>query len=87
MIDLHCHMLPSVDDGAKTISMALDMAREAEAEGINKILLTPHHMDGEYINHRKDIEIGVEKLQKTFNDNNIGIELRPDKKFTSTGIF
>ncbi|KIM18158.1 tyrosine protein phosphatase [Apilactobacillus kunkeei] len=85
MIDLHCHMLPSVDDGAKTISMALDMAREAEAEGINKILLTPHHMDGEYINHRKDTEIAVENLQKTFNDNNIGIELRPGQEVHING--
>ncbi|MCT6851131.1 MAG: tyrosine protein phosphatase, partial [Staphylococcus epidermidis] len=44
MIDLHCHMLPAVDDGAKTISMSLDLAKEAEHEGIDKILLTPHHM-------------------------------------------
>ena len=85
MIDLHCHMLPSVDDGAKTISMALDMAREAESEGINNILLTPHHMDGEYINHKEDIEKAVHNLQMTFNDQNLDIQLRPGQEVHING--
>lgn len=78
-------MLPSVDDGAKTISMALDMAREAESEGINNILLTPHHMDGEYINHKEDIEKAVHNLQMTFNDNSVDIQLRPGQEVHING--
>ena len=55
MIDLHCHILTAVDDGSQTIESSIEMAKEAYREGIDKILVTPHHMDGEYINHKKEI--------------------------------
>ena len=41
-IDIHCHVLPMVDDGAETMEMALDMLRIAADEGIRKMILTPH---------------------------------------------
>ena len=41
-IDIHCHVLPGVDDGAETMEMALDMLRTAAEEGIRKMILTPH---------------------------------------------
>lgn len=85
MIDLHCHMLPAVDDGAKTISMALDLAKEAESEGIDKILLTPHHMDGEYINHKENVKKASNNLQMILRDNSIDIELRPGQEVHING--
>lgn len=85
MIDLHCHMLPFVDDGADTIIEALEMGIEAKKEGINKIILTPHYMDGEYVNHKKDIVTAVKNLQKTFNDNGIDIELRAGQEIHING--
>jgi len=42
VIDLHCHILPGVDDGAKTIEDSLAMARMAVAAGTTKIVATPH---------------------------------------------
>ena len=42
MIDLHCHILPCVDDGAKDIAEALKMAQSAVADGVTKIVATPH---------------------------------------------
>lgn len=42
MIDLHCHILPGLDDGAKNLEEAVEMARIAEDEGIKKIVATPH---------------------------------------------
>ncbi|MCT6850782.1 MAG: tyrosine protein phosphatase [Staphylococcus epidermidis] len=85
MIDLHCHMLPAVDDGAQTLVTSLRMAKEAENEGINKILLTPHYMDGEYTNHKDEIMLAVNNLQKTFYDNNINIELRAGQEVHING--
>ena len=41
-IDIHCHVLPMVDDGAQSTEMALDMLRIAADEGIWKMILTPH---------------------------------------------
>jgi len=42
MIDLHCHILPGVDDGVKTLEDAVEMARVAVAQGVRKIVATPH---------------------------------------------
>lgn len=85
MIDLHCHMLPAVDDGSKTIDMSLQMARQAQKEGIDKILLTPHYMDGEYVNHKNDILNAVQNFQKDLVDNNIDIEVRAGQEVHING--
>lgn len=42
MIDLHCHILPGLDDGAKTIEDSLAMAESAIADGITRVVATPH---------------------------------------------
>jgi len=42
MIDIHCHILPGVDDGAKDMDMAVAMARIAVEDGIRTIVATPH---------------------------------------------
>jgi protein-tyrosine phosphatase len=50
MIDLHCHMLPGIDDGAADLEVALEMARLAVADGIAVTACTPHIMPGVYGN-------------------------------------
>ncbi len=50
MIDLHCHLLPGVDDGAVDLPEALDLARLAVADGISHAVLTPHVHPGRYEN-------------------------------------
>ena len=50
MIDIHCHILPGLDDGSKSIEESLEMARIAISEGISHIIATPHHANGKYHN-------------------------------------
>jgi protein-tyrosine phosphatase len=45
MIDIHCHILPEVDDGPPTWEMALEMCKMAAADGIEHIVATPHAND------------------------------------------
>lgn len=45
MVDLHCHILPGLDDGPATMEAALDVARAAEAAGILTVVATPHIRD------------------------------------------
>ena len=46
MVDLHSHILPGLDDGAKTITDALAMAEDAIADGITHVVGTPHASSG-----------------------------------------
>ncbi|OAB32924.1 tyrosine-protein phosphatase [Paenibacillus glacialis] len=50
MIDIHTHILPGVDDGAKNWNDTLNMAKAAVAEGITTLIATPHHANGKYMN-------------------------------------
>ena len=45
MIDIHCHILPGVDDGALDLGQAVAMAKIARADGIAQIIATPHIRD------------------------------------------
>ncbi len=51
MIDLHCHILPGVDDGALDLRDSAGMARQAAADGIEAVCATPH------IRHDHDVRI------------------------------
>jgi protein-tyrosine phosphatase len=42
LVDVHCHILPGIDDGAPDVDAALDLARTAAADGVRVIAATPH---------------------------------------------
>jgi protein-tyrosine phosphatase len=50
MIDLHCHVLPGIDDGAHTLEEAAEMCRLAAAGGCEALVATPHQRKGEWWN-------------------------------------
>lgn len=54
MVDLHCHIVPGVDDGSADLEMSIAMINEAEAQGVTAILTTPHILGsiGELGRHR-----------------------------------
>ncbi len=45
MFDIHCHILPEVDDGPKSWEVAIEMCRMASADGITHMVATPHAND------------------------------------------
>ena len=63
MIDLHCHLLPGIDDGAKSLGDALEMARIAVADGIATTACTPHIYPGVYENSTERIELAISVLE------------------------
>jgi protein-tyrosine phosphatase len=55
VIDLHNHLLPGIDDGARKIEETLQMLRQAHADGVETIVATPHMKPGVYDNRREMI--------------------------------
>ena len=48
MIDIHCHMLPDIDDGPRNWKQSLALARRAAEVGITTVIITPHFIPGIY---------------------------------------
>jgi protein-tyrosine phosphatase len=76
MIDLHCHILPGIDDGAQTLAEALDLARLAVANGIREIVATPHIHPGRYANEAGSIRRVYHRFQAELAEHNIPLSLR-----------
>lgn len=75
MIDLHCHMLPGIDDGATDLAMALRMARIAAADGIHTVACTPHIYPGMYDNDASGIRAAVATFQAELDTAGIALRL------------
>lgn len=75
MIDLHCHLLPGIDDGAPDLATSLSMARIAVADSIIVTACTPHIYPGMYDNNGPAIREAVATLQTRLDDAGIALQL------------
>lgn len=76
-IDLHCHMLPGIDDGSKSMAQSLAMARIALEDGIRVAVLTPHHLNGVYSNPASQVHQAVGALREALFEAGIGLKILP----------
>lgn len=75
MIDLHSHILPGIDDGAKTLADSLAMARIAVQHGTHTLACTPHIYPGMYMNDGPDIARRCQALQAELDREGIALKL------------
>jgi protein-tyrosine phosphatase len=75
MIDIHCHLLPGLDDGAGSLDESLAMCRQAVADGIHTIVATPHTLDGLHLNPISRVIEEVARLQGILTENDIPIRV------------
>jgi protein-tyrosine phosphatase len=77
MIDIHAHILPSIDDGPETIEESIELCKIAANDGIKKIVATPHSKDGVYEAKSDKILEAVDVLNQKLKKNQIDIEILP----------
>ncbi len=83
MIDLHCHILPALDDGARDLTDSVAMAREAERDGIERVCATPH------VRHDHDVVVEqiaaqVAALQGRLDADGIAVRVLPGAEVAQT---
>ena len=85
MVDLHCHLLPGIDDGSKSMAISLRLAQEATENGVTHALLTPHHMNGRYVNHKQDVIRKTAEFQKQLQKHDIPLTVFPGQEVRING--
>lgn len=75
MIDLHSHILPSIDDGARSIEMALLMAQIAVNDGVTHIACTPHITPGVFDNTADGIQQAISRFERELRRSQIPLAL------------
>jgi protein-tyrosine phosphatase len=79
MIDIHCHILPGIDDGPRDLNGSIEMAKAAVADGISKIIATPH-FNGKYENTRQVILGKVQELNEALKREGIPLTILPGQE-------
>lgn len=77
MVDLHGHLLPGIDDGAKDLEQALNMARLAVADGIVISVVTPHHLNGVYQNPARQVREHCARFRAQLLEHGIPLDVQP----------
>ncbi|GLQ30290.1 tyrosine-protein phosphatase [Litoribrevibacter albus] len=75
MIDLHCHLLPGIDDGPSTLKEALELASQMAKGGVTHAVVTPHIHFGRWNNTPEIIQKALASLQSGIRDQNIPLTL------------
>jgi len=73
-VDLHSHLIPGIDDGAKDMERSIELIRSLKAMGYKKLITTPHVSDM-FLNSSETILKGYEALKEELTHRNIAIEI------------
>lgn len=77
MIDIHCHILPGIDDGPATIEESIEMCRMAEKDGIRIIVASPHYSSETTNRIHEDRTAHIKNLETALKEQNIKVILLP----------
>lgn len=69
--DIHNHILPGIDDGAKTVAESLDLIKGMGDIGISNFICTPHIMENYYPNNHETIQNALSLVQNELKNNNL----------------
>lgn len=75
MIDLHSHILPGIDDGARSIDNSVEMAVQAIEAGVTKMVCTPHIHQGYFNNDLSSIKSAFDELKHQLVDSNSALKI------------
>ena len=79
--DMHCHLLPGIDDGPESIEESLSIIQAMVAVGYQGAICTSHIFPEVYDNKADDMLRGVDSLQSTLDQNNINFTLRASAEY------
>ena len=77
MIDIHTHILPGMDDGAREMDEAVRICRAAALDGTTTMVATPHTMNGIYTNRADAVRAATEALSAALREQGVDVRVLP----------
>lgn len=75
MVDLHCHILPNVDDGSFSMEETIEILKQASSAGFDTICFTPHYAEPQYIRNKKENLEVLERVKEELAQEKIEMNL------------
>ena len=81
LVDVHSHLIPGIDDGAKTMQESIRLIKSLKELGFKKLVITPHTMYHKYPNSSNVILAGLEKLKIELKNQNVDMALEAASEY------
>ena len=81
MVDIHCHLLPYVDDGAEDLDEAVELLEEQHKQGVTTICFTPHLRTDMFESPDEKIIRQFERLDRIQRENGFGMSLYLSREY------
>ena len=75
MIDFHSHIIPEVDDGSRNIKQTDELLNEAVNAGFDKIIFTPHYIQGYYESNVESNKVWLDGIKKIIQKENLNLKV------------
>lgn len=75
MIDFHSHILPTIDDGSKSVEETFNLINEAQKAGFDKIISTSHYMEGYYEVQNREREVWINALNEKIHEKRMNMHI------------
>ena len=83
MLDIHSHILPGIDDGARDIGHSLEMARKYVTAGYTRVIATPHAASEDCgADFARSIELHVANLNAIMKEDHVALTVLPGMEIT-----
>ncbi|MCF0210185.1 MAG: capsular biosynthesis protein [Bacteroidales bacterium] len=85
--DIHSHLIPGIDDGAKDMSKTIELVRDMHDLGYSKLIITPHVREDVFENDPSTFESRLEQVQQAVTDEGIDMQFEVGAEHTMDDLF
>lgn len=86
-VDIHSHLLPGIDDGARSIEDTLQLVQSLKSFGFTEFITTPHTFSNFWNNTKESIQMKEAETQKILLENNISNPFRAASEYMMDDAF
>ena len=80
IIDIHCHILPGLDDGCRSMEETIQVLQEANCQNVSAMIVTPHYHPGKYMVPAAQVLKTLESVKRQCDRRNLHIRLYPGQE-------